>query len=171
MTLRFQTAAYLSGVLCRRTAVLEQNESGSLHSLKNIIRDGKKEKPVIDGQDSRLKLKVFIKRLNVQMVRLFGKGMEAMVIDGALTQKIRMPFSMQPLFLVGSVSRMLAGFAAFGSRKAKWKNGVSISSHWRRGSCKMAEQYLDIPDIRSANPLQKNALILRRVHLFGKFLR
>ena len=44
------TAAYLSGVLCRRTAVLEQNESGSFAQLEKIFRTGKRrEKPVIDG--------------------------------------------------------------------------------------------------------------------------
>ena len=43
-------AAYLSGVLCRRTAVLEQNESGSFAQLEKIFRTGKRrEKPVIDG--------------------------------------------------------------------------------------------------------------------------
>ncbi|MFQ8840528.1 MAG: hypothetical protein ACLR8P_05940 [Clostridium fessum] len=45
------TAAYLSGVLCRRTAVLEQNESGSFAQLEKIFRTGKRrEKPVIDGR-------------------------------------------------------------------------------------------------------------------------
>ena len=44
------TAAYLSGVLCRRTAVLEQNESGSFAQLEKIFRTGKRrKKPVIDG--------------------------------------------------------------------------------------------------------------------------
>ena len=44
------TAAYLSGVLCRRTAVLEQSESGSFAQLEKIFRTGKRrEKPVIDG--------------------------------------------------------------------------------------------------------------------------
>ena len=37
------TAAYLSGVLCRRTAVLEQNESGSFAQLEKIFRTGKKK--------------------------------------------------------------------------------------------------------------------------------
>ena len=61
------TAAYLSGVLCRRTAVLEQNESGSFAQLEKIFRT---------GQDSRLKLGEFfsIKRLNVQNGTIVRKG-------------------------------------------------------------------------------------------------
>ena len=38
------TAAYLSRVLCRRTAVLEQNESGSFAQLEKIFRTGKEGK-------------------------------------------------------------------------------------------------------------------------------
>ena len=57
------------------------------------------------------------------MVRLFGKGMEAMVIDfRALTQKNQDAFSMQPLFSGRFGQRMAAGrFCGIGSRKAKWK--------------------------------------------------
>ena len=53
------TAAYLSGVLCRRTAVLEQNESGSFAQLEKIFRTGKRrEKPVIDGAGQPFEIQI-----------------------------------------------------------------------------------------------------------------
>lgn len=66
------------------------------------------------------------------MVRLFGKGVEAMVIDfGALTQKNQDAFfRCSRCFLVGSVSGwQLADFAALAAKSKNGKNGVSISSH------------------------------------------
>lgn len=71
------TAAYLSGVLCRRTAVLEQNESGSFAQLEKIFRTGKRrEKPVIDGAGQPFEIRgIFsIKRLNVQNGTIVRKG-------------------------------------------------------------------------------------------------
>ena len=112
------TAAYLSGVLCRRTAVLEQNESGSFAQLEKIFRTGKRrEKPVIDGAGQPFEI----------WVRLFGKG------DGGDGDRLRSLdteesgclFSMQPLFSGRFGQRMAAGrFCGIGSRKAKMEKMV-----------------------------------------------
>ena len=139
------TAAYLSGVLCRRTAVLEQNESGSFAQLGKIFRTGKRrEKPVIDGD------------------------------FGALTQKNQDAFfRCSRCFLVGSVSGwQLADFAALAAEKQKWKKWCEyFVSFGEEEAVKMAEQYLDIRIRRI--PLQKNALMVtgESMTFFGKFLR
>ena len=104
------TAAYLSGVLCRRTAVLEQNESGSFAQLEKIFRTGKRrEKPVIDGAGQPFEIRGIFFYQKVERAEWYDcseRGMEAMVIDfGALTQKNQDAFfRCSRCFLVGSVS-------------------------------------------------------------------
>lgn len=122
------TAAYLSGVLCRRTAVLEQNESGSFAQLEKIFRTGKRrEKPVIDGAGQPFEIRGIFFYQKVERAEWYDcseRGMEAMVIDfGALTQKNQDAFfRCSRCFLVGSVSGwQLADFAALAAEKQKWK--------------------------------------------------
>ena len=102
------TAAYLSGVLCRRTAVLEQNESGSFAQLEKIFRTGKRrEKPVIDGAGQPFE---------IRGIFFYQKAERAE--SGCL-------FSMQPLFSGRFGQRMAAGrFCGIGSRKAKMEKMV-----------------------------------------------
>ena len=153
------TAAYLSGVLCRRTAVLEQNESGSFAQLEKIFRTGKRrEKPVIDGAGQPFEIRgifFYQKAERAEWYDCSERGMEAMVIDfGALTQK------------------NLADFAALAAEKQKWKKWCEyFVSFGEEEAVKMAEQYLDIRIRRI--PLQKNALMVtgESMTFFGKFLR
>ena len=119
------TAAYLSGVLCRRTAVLEQNESGSFAQLEKIFRTGKRrEKPVIDGAGQPFEIRgiFFYQKAERRMVmRLFGKG------DGGDGDRLRSLdteesgclFSMQPLFS-----------GRFRSADGSWQ----ILRHWQQKS-------------------------------------
>ena len=82
------TAAYLSGVLCRRTAVLEQNESGSFAQLEKIFRTGKRrKKPVIDGAGQPFEIRgifFYQKAERAEWYDCSERGMEAMVIDFAV---------------------------------------------------------------------------------------
>lgn len=128
------TAAYLSGVLCRRTAVLEQNESGSFAQLEKIFRTGKRrEKPVIDGAGQPFEIRgifFYQKAERAEWYDCSERGMEAMVIDfGALTQKNQDAFfRCSRCFLVGSVSGwQLADFAALAAEKQKWKKWCEYS--------------------------------------------
>ena len=173
------TAAYLSGVLCRRTAVLEQNESGSFAQLEKIFRTGKRrEKPVIDGAGQPFEIRgifFYQKAERAEWYDCSERGMEAMVIDfGALTQKNQDAFfRCSRCFLVGSVSGwQLADFAALAAEKQKWKKWCEyFVSFGEEEAVKMAKQYLDIRIRRI--PLQKNALMVtgESMTFFGKFLR
>lgn len=173
------TAAYLSGVLCRRTAVLEQNESGSFAQLEKIFRTGKRrKKPVIDGAGQPFEIRgifFYQKAERAEWYDCSERGMEAMVIDfGALTQKNQDAFfRCSRCFLVGSVSGwQLADFAALATEKQKWKKWCEyFVSFGEEEAVKMAEQYLDIRIRRI--PLQKNALMVtgESMTFFGKFLR
>ena len=151
------TAAYLSGVLCRRTAVLEQNENGA-------------------GQPFEIRGIFFYQKAErAEWYDCSERGMEAMVIDfGALTQKNQDAFfRCSRCFLVGSVSGwQLADFAALAAEKQKWKKWCEyFVSFGEEEAVKMAEQYLDIRIRRI--PLQKNALMVtgESMTFFGKFLR
>ena len=122
------TAAYLSGVLCRRTAVLEQNESGSFAQLEKIFRTGKRrEKPVIDGAGQPFEIRgifFYQKAERAEWYDCSERGMEAMVrsLD---TEESGCLFSMQPLFSGRFGQRMAAGrFCGIGSRKAKMEKMV-----------------------------------------------
>ena len=183
------TAAYLSGVLCRRTAVLEQNESGSFAQLEKIFRTGKRrEKPVIDGAGQPFEIRgifFYQKAERAEWYDCSERGMEAMVIDfGALTQKNQDAFfRCSRCFLVGSVSakalidsgykpKKTLVFAALAAEKQKWKKWCEyFVSFGEEEAVKMAEQYLDIRIRRI--PLQKNALMVtgESMTFFGKFLR
>ena len=168
------TAAYLSGVLCRRTAVLEQNESGSFAQLEKIFRTGKRrEKPVIDGAGQPFEIQIRTEEMHKTAeygIAAHWKYKET----GALTQKNQDAFfRCSRCFLVGSVSGwQLADFAALAAEKQKWKKWCEyFVSFGEEEAVKMAEQYLDIR-IRQI-PLQKNALMVtgESMTFFGKFLR
>ena len=109
------TAAYLSGVLCRRTAVLEQNESGSFAQLEKIFRTGKRrEKPVIDGAGQPFE---------IRGIFFYQKAERAEWYD--CSEESRCLFSMQRLFSGRFGQRMAAGrFCGIGSRKAKMEKMV-----------------------------------------------
>ena len=104
------TAAYLSGVLCRRTAVLGQNESGSFAQLEKIFRTGKRrKKPVIDGAGQPFE---------IRGIFFYQKAERAEWYDCSER-------GMQPLFSGWFGQRMAAGrFCGIGSRKAKMEKMV-----------------------------------------------
>ena len=84
------TAAYLSGVLCRRTAVLEQNESGSFAQLEKIFRTGKRrEQPVIDGAGQPFEIRGLFSMQPLFSGR-FGQRMAAGRFCGIGSRKAKM---------------------------------------------------------------------------------
>lgn len=130
------TAAYLSGVLCRRTAVLEQNESGSFAQLEKIFRTGKRrKKPVIDGAGQPFEIRgifFYQKAERAEWYDCSERGMEAMVIDfGALTQKNQDAFfdAAAVFWLVRSADGSWQILRHWQQKSKNGKNGVSISSH------------------------------------------
>lgn len=173
------TASYLSGVLCRRTAVLEQNESGSFAQLKKIYQtDAEKKKTVISGDRQPFKIGgifFYQKAAGTKWYDAEEQGIETVVIDfGTLTEENQDAFfRCSRRFLVGSVSGWQAAeFAAVVSEKQKWKKWCEyFVSFGEEEAVKMAEQYLDIRIRRI--PLQKNAMIVtgESMTFFGKFLQ
>ena len=122
------TAAYAAGVLCRRTAVLEQNESGAFAQLETICGAEKREgKPVIAGDDRAFVIRgifFYKKAERAEWYDCSERGIEVAVIDfGTLTEQNQDAFfQCSRRFLVGSVSEwQLAAFAALAAEKQKWK--------------------------------------------------
>ena len=109
------TAAYLSGVLCRRTAVLEQNESGSFAQLEKIFRTGKRrEKPVIDGAGQPFEIRgifFYQKAERAEWYDCSERGMEAV------------------FWSVRSADGSWQILRHWQQKSKNGKNGVSISSH------------------------------------------
>lgn len=173
------TAAYISGVLCRRTAVLEKNKSGSFAQLEKILKTKKnKRKPVITGEKEPFEIKgifFYSKADGAELYDCSERGIEAAVIDfGVLTEKNADDFfRCSRHFLIGAVSEwQLADFAALISEKPKWKKRCEyFISFGEEQAAVMTERYLDI-QIRRI-PLQQNALIVtgESMAFFGKFLR
>lgn len=173
------TAAYAAGVLCRRTAVLEQNGSGALAQLESIWQAGKRKgKAVIAGDAEPFIIRgifFYKKAERAEWYDCSEQGIEVAVIDfGTLTEKNQDAFfRCSRRFLVGSVSEwQLAAFAALAAEKQTWKKWCEyFVSFGEEEAVAMAEQYLDIRIRRI--PLQKNALIVtgESMTFFGKFLR
>ncbi len=173
------TAAYISGVLCRRTAVLEQNDSGAFSQLEKILNaEKRKKKTVITEERQPFEIKgifFYQKADSAEMYDCSERGIETTVIDfGALTEKNEDAFfRCSRRFVVGSVSEwQLADFAALIAEKQKLKKWCEyFISFGEEKAAAMAERYLDIR-IRQI-PLQKNALIVtgESMAFFGKFLR
>ena len=173
------TAAYISGVLCRRTAVVEQNDHGSLAKLKKVLQTEKKrEKPVIEGEKQPFEIKGIFFYQKADGAKLYDfseRGIETAVIDfGTLTDNNEDDFfRCSRRFLVGSVSEwQLADFAVLMANKQKWKKWCEyFISFGEEKTAAMTEQYLDIRIRRI--PLQSNTLIVtgESMAFFGKFLR
>lgn len=129
------TAAYLSGVLCRRTAVLEQMRAAHLHSLKRYSGREKKGKPVIDGAGQPFEIRgifFYQKAERAEWYDCSERGMEAMVIDfGALTQKNQDAFfdAAAVFWSVRSADGSWQILRHWQQKSKNGKNGVSISSH------------------------------------------
>ena len=173
------TAAYAAGVLCRRTAVLEQNESGAFAQLETICGTGKRRgKPVMAGVDRTFIIKgiFFYKKAEcAEWYDCSERGIEVAVIDfGTLTEENQDAFfRCSRRFLVGSASEwQLAAFAALAAEKQKWKKWCEyFVSFGEEEAVAMTEQHLEIRIRRI--PMQKNALMVtgESMTFFGKFLR
>ncbi len=173
------TASYISGVLGRKTAVLEQNESGSILQLKKIFKTEKRnKKAVIESLMQPFEIKgifFYEKADGTEVYDCSERGIETAVIDfGTLTEKNEDAFfRCSRRFLIGSVSEwQLADFAELVAEKPKWKKWCEYFVSFGEEKAKsMTEQYLDIRIRRI--PLQQNALIVtgESMAFFGKFLR
>ena len=108
-------AAYLSGVLCRRTALLEWNDSGDFARVEQVCA----KKMVTDYGDNSFNISdifCFKKAGRRQAVSCLESGFDAIVIDfGVFRPGIRDDFFLcGRRFLVGSVSEwQLPGLADF----------------------------------------------------------
>ena len=163
------TAAYAAGVLCRRTAVLEQNESGAFAQLETICGAEKRKGKAVRG------IFFYKKAERAEWYDCSERGIEVAVIDfGTLTEQNQDAFfQCSRRFLVGSASEwQLAAFAALAAEKQKWKKWCEyFVSFGEEEAVALTEQYLEIRIRRI--PMQKNALMVtgESMTFFGKFLR
>lgn len=173
------TAAYLSGVMRLRTAVLEQNGSGAFAQLEKICQTKKRGENLVMGQEEKpfkiMEVFFYKEAGTEERYECLKQGVEVAVMDfGVLTEKNRDAFfQCRRRFLVGSASGwQLAEFADLVAEKQKWLAGCELFiAFGEEETIKMAERYLNIRVRRI--PLQRDALIVtgETMAFFGKFLQ
>ena len=173
------TAAYLSGVMRLRTAVLEQNRSGAFAQLEKICQAKKRGENLVMGQEEKpfkiMEVFFYKEAGTEERYECLKQGVEVAVMDfGVLTENNRDAFfHCSRRFLVGSASGwQLAEFANLVAEKQKWPAGCEFFiTFGEEETVEMTERYLNIRVRRI--PLQRDALIVtgETMTFFGKFLQ
>jgi hypothetical protein len=154
-------AAYLSGVLCRRTALLEWNDSGDFARVEQVCA----KKMVTDYGDNSFNISdifCFKKAGRRQAVSCLESGFDAIVIDfGVFRPGIRDDFFLcGRRFLVGSVSEwQLPGLADFVEKQGARRHRCEyFSAFGDQEALNLTERFLGI-QIRKI-PISEQAFVV-----------